>query len=62
MLSTLLFLRIRNPLLHGGLIIKILKNVLRSLRRQVRVRSVCDRAWDGRRGNHQRRTILHDLR
>ena len=32
MVSTLLFIKIKNPLLHGGFIIRILKNILKSLR------------------------------
>ena len=60
--NTLLFIRIKNLLPYGRLIVRILKNVLKSLRRQVCIRPTCSRRGNGRRGNHQRRTILHSLR
>ena len=60
--NTLLFIRIKNPLLFGGLIVRILKNVLRPFRGQVCIRPICSRTRNGRRGNHQRRTIIHSLR
>ena len=62
MVTTLLLIRIRNPLLHGGFVIRILKNLVRSLRRQVCIRPKCSRARDGRRGNHKKGAILHSLR
>ena len=62
MVTTLLLIRIRNPLLHGGFVIRILKNLVRSLRRQFCIRPKCSRARDGRRGNHKKGAILHSLR
>ena len=62
MVTTLLLIRIRNPLLHGGFVIRILKNLVRSLRRRVCIRPKCSRARDGRRGNHKEGAILHSLR
>ena len=44
------------------LLIRILKNLVRSLRRQVCIRPKCSRARDGRRGNHKKGAILHSLR
>ena len=47
---------------YDRLIVRILKNVLRPLRRQVHIRPANGKTRDGRRGNHQRRTIFHSLR
>ena len=49
--STLLVVRIKNPLLHDRFIVRVLKDVLRPLRGQVHIRSMCGRARNGRRGN-----------
>ena len=62
MVTTLLLIRVRNPLLHGGFIIIILKHLLRSLRGQDCIRPTCSKVRDERRGNHQRGAILHGLR
>ena len=61
-ISTLLLIKLKNPLLYDELIIRILKNVLRPLKGQVRIWPVNGRTRDGRRGNHQRRIIFHNLR
>ena len=60
--STLLVIRIINPLFQDGFIFQVLKDVLRPLRGQAHIRSTCGQARNGRRGNYQRRTILHSLR
>ena len=60
--TTLLLIRIKNLLLHGGFVIKILKNLIRSLKGQVYIRPTFSRVRDGIRGNHQKGAILHGLR
>ena len=62
MLITFLLIKIRDPLLYGGFVIRILKKLLKSLRGQVCIRPMCGRARDGRKSNHQRGVVLHDLR
>ncbi|KAM3690341.1 hypothetical protein ACJW31_09G114800 [Castanea mollissima] len=53
MVAIIVLIRIRNPLLHDKLVLRILKNLLRSLIR----RKICIRPRD-----HQGRAILHGLR
>ena len=57
-----LFFGFRNPPPQDGLIVKIFKNVLKLLRRQISVRPTGGRNWDGGRSNYQGGTILHSLR
>ena len=55
-------LRIQKSSSQDGLIIKILRNVLKLLRGQINVRPKGGRNWDGGRSNYQGGTILHSLR
>ena len=60
--NILFFIRIRNPLLQDRFIIRVLKDVLRPLGRQVHISTTCGRDGNGKRGNNQSRTIIHSLR
>ena len=60
--GTFLFVRVRNSLLQDGLILRILKNVLKLLEGQVRIRTTNGKAGNRGWGDYQRRTILHSLR
>ena len=51
--NILFFVRIRNPLLQDRFIVRVLKDVLRPLRRQVHIRTTFGRAGNGKRGNNQ---------
>ena len=58
----LLFFEFRNPPPQDGLIVKILKNVFRLLRRQISVKPTGGRNWDGGRSNYHGGTVLYSLR
>ena len=60
--GTFLFVRVRNSLLQDGLILRILKNVLKLLEGQVRIRTTNGKTGNRGWGDYQRRTILHSLR
>ena len=50
--SALLFIRVRNSLLQDGLILRILKNVLKLLGGQVCIRTTHGRTRNGGRGDY----------
>ena len=57
-----LFFEFRNPPPQDGLIIRIFKNILKLLRKQISIRPAGGRNWDGGMSNYQGGTIIYSLR